>query len=115
MNTVGDRTLAILDGAVAAIRCGCAIRDAMHSLGMAARVGIHAGEVEYDDTTMSGITVFTGSRIMAVAQPGEVLVSSTVKELVAGSDITFTDQGTHIFKQLPGEWRLFAPSVANGG
>jgi len=79
---------------------------------MAVRVGIHAGEVEYDDTTMSGITVFTGNRIMAVAQPGEVLVSSTVKELVAGSGITFTDRGTHTLKQLPGEWRLFAPDVA---
>ena len=58
---------------------------------------------------MSGITVFTGVRIAAVAQPGEVLVSSTVKELVAGSGITFTDRGTHILKQLPGEWRLFTP------
>ena len=112
VNTVGDQTLAIFDGAVAAIRCGCAIRDAVHGLGMAVRVGIHAGEVEYDDTTMSGITVFTGVRIMAVAQPGEVLVSSTVKELVAGSGVTFTDRGTHTLKQLPGEWRLFAPHVA---
>jgi class 3 adenylate cyclase len=112
VNTVGDQTLAIFDGAVAAIRCGCAIRDAVHGLGMAVRVGIHAGEVEYDDTTMSGITVFTGVRIMAVARPGEVLVSSTVKELVAGSGITFTDRGTHTLKQLPGEWRLFAPDVA---
>jgi len=111
VNTIGDQTLAIFDGAVAAIRCGCAIRDAVHGLGMAVRVGIHAGEVEYDDTTMSGITVFTGSRIMVVAQPGEVLVSSTVKELVAGSGITFTDRGTHTLKQLPGEWRLFAPEA----
>jgi class 3 adenylate cyclase len=79
---------------------------------MPVRVGIHAGEVEYDDTTMSGITVFTGVRIAAVAQPDEVLVSSTVKDLVAGSGITFTDRGTHILKQVPGEWRLFAPDVA---
>jgi len=61
---------------------------------------------------MSGITVFTGHRIKALARPGEVLVSSTVKDLVAGSGITFTDRGTHILKQLPGEWRLFAPEVA---
>src|SRR5215470_19332240 len=99
VNTVGDETLAIFDGALAAIRCGCAIRDAVHGLGMAVQVGIHAGEVEYDDTTMSGITVFTGHRIKALAQPGEVLVSSTVKDLVAGSGITFTDRGTHTLKQ----------------
>jgi class 3 adenylate cyclase len=112
VNTVGAETLAVFDGAVAAIRCGCAIRDAVRGLGMAVRVGIHAGEVEYDDTTMSGITVFTGVRIAAVAQPDEVLVSSTVKDLVAGSGITFTDRGAHILKQLPGEWRLFAPDLA---
>jgi class 3 adenylate cyclase len=111
VNTVGDQTLAIFDGAVAAIRCGCAIRDAVHALGMPVRVGIHAGEVEYDDTTMSGMTVVTGNRVMTVAQPGEVLVSSTVKELVAGSGITFMDRGTHTLKQLPGVWRLFAPDV----
>ena len=61
---------------------------------------------------MSGITVFTGVRIAAVAQPGEVLVSRTVKELVTGSGISFTDRGSHVLKQLPGEWRLFAPDVA---
>ena len=78
---------------------------------MAVRVGIHAGEVEYDDGTIGGITVDTGARIMGVAQPAEVLVSNTVKDLMAGSGITFTDRGTHIFKGLPGEWRLFAPDV----
>jgi class 3 adenylate cyclase len=78
---------------------------------MAVRVGIHAGEVEYDDGTISGITVNTGSRIMGAAQPGEVLVSNTVKDLMAGSGITFTDRGTHTFKGLPGEWRLFTPDV----
>jgi class 3 adenylate cyclase len=85
MNTVGDQILAVFDGAAAAIRCGCAIRDAVQGLGMAVRVGIHAGEVEYDDRPISGITVFTGVRITGAAQPGEVLVSNTVKELVAGS------------------------------
>ena len=105
----GDGLLAVFDGAAAAIRCGCAIRDAVQGLGMPVRVGIHAGEVESDDRTMSGITVFTCSRITGAAQPGEVLVSNTVKELVAGSGIAFTDRGTHILKGLPGEWRLFAP------
>jgi class 3 adenylate cyclase len=109
MEMVGDQILAVFDSAAAAIRCGCAIRDAVQGLGIAVKVGIHAGEVEYDD--ISGITVLTGARIMAIAQPGEVLVSPTVKDLVAGSGIPFTDRGTHILKGLPGEWRLFTPDV----
>jgi class 3 adenylate cyclase len=112
VNTVGDQVLAIFDGAAAAIRCGWAIRDAVQGLGMAVRVGIHAGEVESDDSSISGITVFTGIRIAATAQPGEVLVSNTVKELVTGSGITFTDRGTHILRGIPGEWRLLTPDVA---
>ena len=111
INVVADEIFAVFDGAATAIRCGYAIRDAVQGLGMAVRVGIHAGEVEYDDGTISGITVNTGSRIMGAAQPGEVLVSHTVKDLMAGSGITFTDRGTHIFKGLPGEWRLFTPEV----
>ena len=82
---------------------------------MAVRVGIHAGEVESDDGTISGITVNTGSRITGVAQPGEVLVSHTIKELVAVSGITFTDRGTHVLRGLPGEWRLFGPTGGNVG
>jgi class 3 adenylate cyclase len=109
MEMVGDQTLAVFDGAAAAVRCGCAIRDGVQGLGITVKVGIHAGEVEYDD--ISGITVLTGARIMGAGQPGEVLVSHTVKELVAGSGITFTDRGTHSFKGLPGEWRLFTPDV----
>ena len=108
---VGDGLLAVFDGAAAAIRCGCVIRDAVHGLGMRVRVGIHAGEVEYDDRNISGITVFTVVRLAEAAQPGEILVSNTVKELVAGSGITFTDRGTHIFKGFPAEWRLFTPDV----
>ena len=111
INVVADEIFAVFDGAATAIRCGYAIRDAVQGLGMPVRVGIHAGEVEYDDGTISGITVNTGSRIMGAAQPGEVLVSNTVKDLMAGSGITFTDRGTHIFKGLPGEWRLFTPDV----
>jgi class 3 adenylate cyclase len=111
INVVGDEILAVFDGAVAAIRCGCTIHDAVQGLGIAVKVGIHAGEVEYDDRTMGGITVIIGARITGAAQPGEVLVSNTVKELVTGSGVTFTDRGTHIFKGLPGEWRLFTPDV----
>jgi class 3 adenylate cyclase len=111
MNMVGDQLLAVFDGAAAAVCCGCAIRDAVQGLGMAVRVGIHAGEVEYDDRGIGGITVFTGFKIMQAAQPGEVLVSHTVKDLVTGSGFTFMDRGTHSFKGLPGEWRLFTPDV----
>ena len=107
MNIVGDELLAKFDGAGAAIRCGFAIRDAVLGLKVAVKIGIHAGEVEAAGG--SGITAVTCVRIRAIAQPGEVLVSSTVKELVTGSGITFTDRGTHAIKELPGEWRLFAP------
>jgi class 3 adenylate cyclase len=111
MNVVGDEIFAVFDGAAAAIRCGCAIRDAVQGLGITVKVGIHAGEVEYDDGTMGGITVITGAYITRAAQPGEILVSHTVKDLVAGSGITFTARGTHSLRGLPGEWRLFTPAV----
>jgi class 3 adenylate cyclase len=111
VNVVGDEIFAVFDSAAAAIYCGCAIRDAVQELGMAVRVGIHAGEVESDDKTISGITVHMGAYIMRAAQPGEILVSHTVKELVAGSGLTFTDRGTHRFRGLSGEWRLFTPDV----
>ena len=111
IDLVGGDLFAVFDSAAAAIRCGCAIRDAVQGLGIAVRVGLHAGEVEYVDRTMGGITVHTGSSVMGAAQPGEVLVSHTVKDLVTGSGITFTDRGTHILKGLPGEWRLFTPDV----
>jgi class 3 adenylate cyclase len=106
---VGDQTLAVFDGAAAAIHCGCAIRDGVQGLWITVKVGIHAGEVEHD--SISGLTVLTGARITGAGQPGEVLVSHTVKALVAGSGITFTDRGTHSFKGLPGEWQLCTPDV----
>jgi class 3 adenylate cyclase len=111
IDLVGGDLFAVFDSAAAAIRCGCAIRDAAQGLGITVRVGLHAGEVEYDDRTMGGITVHTGSSVTGAAQPGEVLVSHTVKDLVTGSGIAFTDRGTHILKGLPGEWRLFTPDV----
>lgn len=114
INMVGDQILAVFDGAAAAIRCGWSIRNAVQRLGLAVRVGIHTGEVEYEDRTIGGITLHTGSRIKGVAQPGEVLVSHTVKELAAGSGIAFTARGTHILKGLPGEWPLFRPDAPEG-
>jgi len=111
VNVIADEIFAVFDGAASAIRCAYAIRDAVLAFGIPVSIGIHAGEVQYDDSAISGITVNTGARILGVAQPGEILVSSTVRDLMAGSDITFTDRGTHIFKALPGEWRLFTPDV----
>jgi class 3 adenylate cyclase len=113
INVIGDQILAIFDGAATAVRCGCAIRDGVQPLGLAVRVGIHAGEVAYDDRSMGGLTVHVAARVAAAAQPGEVLVSHLVKELVAGSSLTFTKQGTHRFKGLPGEWPLFTPDKTN--
>ena len=115
INVISDEIFAVFDGAAAAIRCGCAICDTVQGLGTPVRVGIHAGEVEYGDGTVSGITVNTGHRILGAAQAGEVLVSSTVKDLMAGSGITFTDRGTRIFRGLPGEWRLFTPDIPQAG
>jgi class 3 adenylate cyclase len=111
MEMVGGDLFAVFDGAAAAIRCGYAIRDAAQGLGLTVKVGIHAGEVESDDKTIGGITIHTGAYITRAAQPGEILVSNTVKDLVAGSGITFTDRGTHILRGLPGEWRLLTPDV----
>ena len=91
VDTVGDGFLATFDGPARAIRCGCAVRDALEGLGIEVRVGLH-----------------TGARVAANAEPGEVLVSSTVKDLVAGSGIAFADRGSHELKGIPGEWRLYA-------
>lgn len=111
INVIADEFFAVFDGAAAAIGCGSAIRDAVQGLGVSVRVGIHAGDVEYDDGTIGGITVNTGHRVMEAARPGDVLVSNTIRDLMAGSGITFADRGPHIFKGLPGEWRLFTPNV----
>jgi len=107
VNTTGDGLLATFDGPARAIRCASAIRNAVRQLGIEIRAGLHTGEVEVLDQDLGGIAVHTGARVVAEAGPGEVLVSSTVKDLVAGSGIEFEDRGTHILKGVPGEWRLF--------
>ena len=107
--TVGDAIFGVFDGAAAAIHCGCAIQHAIAALGLTARVGVHAGEVEREAEEIFGLTIHVGARITALAQPGEVLVSGTVKDLVAGSGITFVERGTQILKNVPGQWLLFAP------
>jgi class 3 adenylate cyclase len=108
LDTTGDGFFAAFDGPGRAIECARAIRGAVRSLGLEIRAGLHTGECERLDGKLGGIAVPTGARIAAVAEPGEVLVSSTVKDLVAGSGLGFDDRGTHELKGVPGEWRLFA-------
>jgi class 3 adenylate cyclase len=104
----GDGILATFDGPTRAIRCGNAIRDAARQIGLDVRVGIHTGEVEQRGTELAGIAVHLACRVCEIAEPGEVLVSRTVVDLVAGSDTTFDDRGEHELKGIPAPWRLFA-------
>jgi pimeloyl-ACP methyl ester carboxylesterase len=108
VKTVGDGFLATFDGPARAIRCACAIRDGVSRLGIEIRAGLHCGECELTPNDVGGIAVHIGARVAASAAPGEVLVSSTVKDLVAGSHLRFVDRGTHELHGVPGEWHLFA-------
>jgi class 3 adenylate cyclase len=107
-DTAGDGFFASFDGPARAIRCACAIATRVRELGLEIRAGLHTGECELVDGKVAGIAVHTGARVAALARPGEVLVSSTVKDLVAGSGIAFEDRGPHELKGIPGEWRLFS-------
>ena len=107
IDTTGDGFLATFDGPARAVRCACAARDAVHELGLDIRAGLHTGEYEIFGSTIAGLTVHTGARIAALAGPGEVLVSSAVKDLVAGSGIEFEDRGEHELKGIPDRWRLY--------
>ncbi len=108
VDTAGDGFLATFDGPARAVRCAKGIRDAVRSLGIEIRAGVHTGECERLNDKIAGIAVHTGARVMAQAGPGEILVSATVKDLVAGSGLEFREHGTHVLKGIPGEWRLFA-------
>ena len=108
VDTAGDGFFASFDGPARAITCARAIVETMPGLGLEVRAGLHTGECELIDGKVAGIAVHTGARVASNAQPGEVLVSSTVKDLVAGSGITFHDRGLHELKGIPGEWRLYA-------
>jgi class 3 adenylate cyclase len=112
VDTAGDGFFASFDGPARAIRCASAIVESMPQLGLEVRAGLHAGECELLDGKVAGIAVHTGARVAAEAVPGEVLVSSTVKDLVAGSGISFQDRGLHELRGVPGEWRLFAVDMA---
>ena len=107
IKTTGDGILATFDGPARAVRCAQAISKAVRSLGVEVRAGLHTGEIEIRGDDIGGIAVHIGARVSALAGPGEVLVSSTVKDLVAGSGITFTDRGSHVLKGVPDEWRVF--------
>ncbi len=108
VDTAGDGFLASFDGPGRAIQCAKAIHAAVSPLDLRVRVGLHTGEVERIGSTIGGIAVHIGARVAALAGPGEVLVSSVVKDLVAGSGIAFEDRGEHSLKGVPGEWRLYA-------
>jgi class 3 adenylate cyclase len=107
VDTAGDGFLAVFDGPGRAIRCGCAIRDNVRQLGIEIRAGVHTGEVELIGDKPAGLAVHIGARVAATAGPGEVVVSSTAKDLVAGSGIRFTERGPFPLKGIAGEWRLY--------
>ncbi|MBT2323878.1 adenylate/guanylate cyclase domain-containing protein [Variovorax paradoxus] len=108
IDTAGDGFFASFDGPARAIRCAAAVISGARLLGLELRVGVHTGECEVMGEKIGGIAVHTGARVAAQAHPGEVLVSSTVKDLVAGSGLAFQDRGRHTLKGVPGEWRLYA-------
>jgi class 3 adenylate cyclase len=108
VNTSGDSFLATFDGPGRAIECAGAIRDAVLALGLELRVGLHTGEIEIRGSGVAGMAVHLGARVAALAGPREVLVSSTVKDLVVGSGVGFQDRGEHELKGVPGTWRLYA-------
>jgi class 3 adenylate cyclase len=108
IKTTGDGILATFDGPARGVCCACAIADEIRPLGIEVRAGLHTGECEMIDDDVGGIAVHIGARVVSLAGAGEVLVSSTVKDLVAGSGLRFGDRGSRSLKGVPGEWRIFA-------
>jgi pimeloyl-ACP methyl ester carboxylesterase len=108
VNTTGDGFLACFDGPARAIRCAEAIGEQVGAIGLEVRAGLHAGECVARGEDLAGVAVHIGARVASLASPGEVLVTSTVRDLVAGSDIEFTDRGAHALKGIPGKWQLLA-------
>jgi class 3 adenylate cyclase len=108
VKTTGDGVLATFDGPARGIRCACAIAEEIRPLGIDVRVGLHTGECEMIGDDVGGIAVHIGARVASLAGAGEVLVSSTVKDLVAGSELRFADRGNQSLKGIPGEWRIYA-------
>jgi class 3 adenylate cyclase len=112
IDTAGDGFFASFDGPARAILCAREVVDQVRALGLEIRAGIHTGECERAGENLAGIAVNVGARVSAAAGPGEVLVSGTVKDLVAGSGLEFEDRGAHQLKGVPGEWRLYAVADA---
>jgi class 3 adenylate cyclase len=108
VKTVGDGFVATFDSPGRAIECAVAIRDTLATYDIGVRAGIHTGEIEVRGDDVAGLAVHIGARVSALAGPGEILVSSTVKDLVAGSTVEFNERGEHELKGVPGEWRLYA-------
>ncbi|TMK81489.1 MAG: adenylate/guanylate cyclase domain-containing protein [Actinobacteria bacterium] len=108
IDTAGDGFLVSFDGPARGIRCACAIRDGVRAIGLEIRAGLHTGECEVMGDQLTGLAVHTGARVAALAGPSEVLVSSTVRDLVAGAGLEFADRGEHELKGVPGSWHLFA-------
>jgi class 3 adenylate cyclase len=117
IKATGDGFLAVFDGPGRAVRCACAVRDAVRAIGIGVRVGLHTGEIELHGDDIGGIAVHIAQRVQALAQADEVLVSRTVTDLVGGSGIAFADRGTHTLKGVPDQWQLFAaedPQLGGG-
>jgi class 3 adenylate cyclase len=108
VKTTGDGLLATFDGPGRGIRCAAALRDELRSIGLQIRAGLHTGEVELRDDDVGGIAVHIAARVMALAGPGEILTSRTIRDLVAGSGISVDDRGLHALKGLDETWQLFA-------
>jgi class 3 adenylate cyclase len=108
VKTTGDGVFATFDGPARAIQCGLAVCEGALQLGIELRVGIHTGEVEKRGDDLAGLAIHIAARVEATAESGQVLVSRTVVDLMAGSAIDFTDRGEHVLKGVPGTWRLFS-------
>jgi class 3 adenylate cyclase len=111
IDTAGDGLLASFDGPARAVRCAARIRDEVVELGVSVRCGVHTGECEVLGDKVGGIAVHLGARVCSAAAPNEVLVSSTVKDLVTGSQLRFADRGERESRGVPGQWRLYAAEV----
>lgn len=108
MKSTGDGVLAVFDGPERGVRSALAMGRAVEGLGIRIRAGVHIGDIQLRGSDVGGIAVHAAARIMSAARPGEVLVSSTVKDLLAGAGLDLVDRGTHALKGVPGEWRLCA-------
>jgi class 3 adenylate cyclase len=111
IDTAGDGLFASFDGPGRGVSCACAIRDAIRPLGIEVRAGLHTGECELINGKLGGLAVHIAARVAACAEPGEVLVSRTINDLVAGSGIRMADRGTHTLKGVPDSWRLYSAQV----